>query len=147
MFWTPRPSDARRTWTNCSPPSRTSTANFSKRGWASPTLEAKARAVLDARANHPLSTLADLYDPLTMPADLVKAHAELDRAVERCYRSEPFASDRQRVEFLFALYESTTMPLLPVEKTKRRRGRGMAKAGAKQQPHREATLLLGVSST
>ncbi|MFZ4779692.1 MAG: class I SAM-dependent DNA methyltransferase, partial [Terrimicrobiaceae bacterium] len=68
-------------------------------------VEAKAQAVLDARAKYPLSTLADLYDPLTMPADLVKAHADLDRAVDQCYRKQPFTSDRQRVEFLFALYE------------------------------------------
>lgn len=86
-------------------------------------VEAKAKAVLDARARYPLSTLADLYDPLTMPADLVKAHADLDRAVDRCYRSQPFTSERQRVEFLFALYESYTAPLLPAEKTRRRRGR------------------------
>jgi hypothetical protein len=90
-------------------------------------VEAKAKAVLDARASYPLSTLADLYDPLTMPADLVKAHADLDRAVDRCYRSQPFTSERQRVEFLFALYESYTAPLLPADKTKRRRGRGKAK--------------------
>jgi hypothetical protein len=85
-------------------------------------VEAKAQAVLDARANHPLSTLADLYDSLTMPPDLVKAHADLDRAVDRCYRTAPFTSDRQRVEFLFALYERYTAPLLPVEKKGKRRG-------------------------
>ena len=51
------------------------------------------------------NTLADLYDPLAMPAKLVKAHAALDRAADRCYRAQPFASDRQRVEFLFGLYE------------------------------------------
>jgi hypothetical protein len=84
------------------------------------TVEVKAQAVLDARAKHPLSTLADLYDPLTMPADLVKAHAELDRAVDQCYRSAPFTSDRQRVEFLFALYEQYTSPLLPIEKKPKR---------------------------
>ena len=49
----------------------------------------------------PGSTLADLYDPIAMPPVLAKAHAELDRAVDRCYRKEPFASDRARVEFLF----------------------------------------------
>ncbi|HEX7860951.1 MAG TPA: type IIL restriction-modification enzyme MmeI [Verrucomicrobiae bacterium] len=42
---------------------------------------------------------------------LVKAHAELGRAVEKCYRPEPFHSDRERVEFLFALYEKLTTPL------------------------------------
>ncbi len=88
------------------------------------TVEAKAQAVLDVRKRYPLATLADLYDPLTMPADLVKAHADLDRAVDQCYRKQPFTSDRQRVEFLFALYERYTAPLLPVEK-KGRRGRGI----------------------
>jgi len=82
-----------------------------------------AQAVLDARANYPLSTLADLYDPLIMPADLVKAHADLDRAVDQCYRSQPFTSDRQRIEFLFALYERYTAPLLPMAKKEKRRVR------------------------
>ena len=50
-----------------------------------------------------------------------RPHAELDRAVERCYRAEPFRSDRERVEQLFRLYEQLTAPLLPVTKTKRRR--------------------------
>ena len=69
-----------------------------------------------------LCTLAALYDPLSMPPALVKAHAELDRAVEKCYRPEPFHSDRERVEFLFSLYEKLTAPLLPVTpKTKGRR--------------------------
>ena len=85
-------------------------------------VEKKAQAVLDVREKYPLSTLADLYDPLTMPADLVKAHAELDRAVDLCYRSAPFTSDRQRIEFLFALYEQYTSPLLPVaNKTRKKR--------------------------
>ena len=44
---------------------------------------AAAQAVLDARAQYPTSTLADLYDPLTMPAELHKAHQELDHAVEQ----------------------------------------------------------------
>ncbi len=69
-----------------------------------------------------MNTLADLYDPLTMPAALAKAHAELDRAVERCYRAEPFRSDRERVEHLFALYEKlTTLFLTPKTKTRSRR--------------------------
>ena len=48
-----------------------------------------------------------------MPPALHKAHEELDRAVEKCYRPEPFHSDRERVEFLFSLYEKLTAPLLP----------------------------------
>jgi hypothetical protein len=85
-------------------------------------VEAAAQAVLGARAQYPTSTLADLYDPLMMPAPLLKAHQELDRAVDRCYRPEPFDSDRHRVEYLFALYEKITAPLLPkAEKRKRRK--------------------------
>ena len=60
----------------------------------------------------PAATLADLYDPLAMPPTLAKAHAELDRVVDLCYRPEKFGTDRQRVEFLFALYEKLTAPLL-----------------------------------
>lgn len=97
--------------------------------WPNPTpeqrarVETQARAVLAAREPHlpprGMSTLADLYDPLTMPAALGRAHAELDRAVEKCYRAEPFHSDRERVEHLFRLYEQLTAPLLPA--TPRRR--------------------------
>lgn len=68
-------------------------------------VEAAAQDVLDARANHPGSSLADLYDPLTMPADLVKAHQALDRAVDRCYRSKAFGSEGERVGYLFEKYE------------------------------------------
>jgi len=84
-------------------------------------VEAAAQAVLDARAQFPTATLADLYDPLTMPKALLEAHQELDRAVDRCYRPEPFTSDRQRVEYLFALYEQLTAPLVAAAKTKKRR--------------------------
>ena len=86
------------------------------------TVEAAAQAVLDARARHPTSTLADLYDLLTMPAPLLKAHQELDRAVDRCYRPDPFPSDRHRVEYPFALYEKITAPLVAAAKPKRERG-------------------------
>ena len=86
-------------------------------------VEAAAEAVLDARAVYPDSALADLYDPLTMPAALVKAHAALDRAVDRCYRRETFGSDRERVEHLFALYEQLSAPLLPVEEKPKRKRR------------------------
>ena len=75
-------------------------------------VEAAAQAVLDARKKFPDATLADLYDPLAMPKDLVKAHAGLDRAVDLCYRPQPFGTGRQRVEHLFALYEKLTTPLM-----------------------------------
>jgi hypothetical protein len=56
-----------------------------------------------------------------MPATLVRAHAELDRAVDRCYRRQPFTSERQRVEYLFALYERLTAPLIAEPRKKSRR--------------------------
>ena len=82
-------------------------------------VKSKAQAVLDARQQFPNATLADLYDPLAMPPALGKAHAELDRAVDLCYRPEKFESDRHRVEFLFGLYEKLTAPLLPLSKPKK----------------------------
>jgi hypothetical protein len=84
-------------------------------------VEDATQAVLDARAAHPTATLADLYDPVTMPPDLAKAHAALDKAVDRCYRPEPFGAERERIEHLFALYEKLTTPLAPVTPTKKRR--------------------------
>lgn len=84
-------------------------------------MEAAAQAVLDARKKFPEATLADLYDPLSMPPALVKAHAALDRAVDLCYRPQPFENDRQRVEHLFALYEKLTAPLLPSARRVRQR--------------------------
>ena len=83
-------------------------------------VEAAAQAVLDARAQFPQSSLADLYDPLTMPPALVKAHQTLDRAVDACYRKAAFASDAQRVEFLFERYQQLTS-LLPAASVKKSR--------------------------
>ena len=80
-----------------------------------------ARRVLDARKEFPDATLADLYDPLAMPKELTKAHADLDRVVDRCYRRQPFQNDSQRVEYLFALYEKLTAPLIPDAKRRRQR--------------------------
>ena len=84
-------------------------------------LEPLARAVLDARANHPEATLADLYDPDLMPPGLRRAHQSLDRAVDRLYRRGGFSSERERVEHLFALYEKMRAPLKPGREPKRRR--------------------------
>jgi hypothetical protein len=61
------------------------------------------------------ASLTDLYDPLTMPPALVKAHQALDRAVDACYRKAAFTNDAQRVEFLFERYQQLTS-LLPTEK-------------------------------
>ncbi|MGI0482046.1 class I SAM-dependent DNA methyltransferase [Geminocystis sp. CENA526] len=75
-----------------------------------------AQKILDIRNNYPDSSLADLYDRLTMPNDLVKAHQNLDKAVDLCYRKQPFSSELNRIEFLFNLYESMTAPLLKIDK-------------------------------
>jgi hypothetical protein len=61
--------------------------------------------VLSERENHSEKTMAELYDPDKMPAALKEAHHQLDLAVERCYRSKPFESDEERLEYLFKLYE------------------------------------------
>ncbi len=86
-------------------------------------VEACAQKVLDVRQRYldTGNTLADLYDAVCMPAVLVKAHIALDRAVDRCYRREPFPSDRERVEYLFGLYESLTAPLAPSAPAKKSR--------------------------
>ncbi len=67
-----------------------------------------AQGILDARATYPDSTLADLYDPLTMPPDLRKAHDAVDRFVDRLYRKAPFATDADRVALLFKRYQELT---------------------------------------
>jgi type II restriction/modification system DNA methylase subunit YeeA len=69
------------------------------------TLERHVRSVLEERENHSEKTLAELYDPDKMPAGLREAHGNLDLAVERFYRSKPFLSEEERLEFLFKLYE------------------------------------------
>jgi hypothetical protein len=84
-------------------------------------VEECASEVLAEREQFPGSTLADLYDPVSMPPRLAKAHEALDRAVDRCYRKEPFATDRLRVEFLFGLYEQLTAPLALDKKEKKPR--------------------------
>jgi len=67
-------------------------------------VEECAQSVLDARAQFPHSSLADLYDPNTMPPELVKAHTDLDRAVDACYNKK-FPTKESRIEFLFELYK------------------------------------------
>lgn len=90
--------------------------------WPTPTdkaraaVEAAAEAVLAARAAHPTSSLADLYDPRSMPADLRKAHDALDRAVDAAYGYKGDTDDASRVAHLFRLYEQLTAPLAPAPK-------------------------------
>ncbi len=82
-------------------------------------VESKAQAVLDARAQFPDSTLADLYDPNTMPPALLKAHQALDKAVDKAYRKAAFKDEKERIEFLFERYQKLTEPLIQPEKKKR----------------------------
>jgi hypothetical protein len=83
-------------------------------------IETAAQKVLDARLQFPNSSLADLYDPLTMPPALVKAHNELDKAVDLAYRPQPFTSEANRMVFLFELYEKYTADLFTKEKPKKK---------------------------
>ncbi len=82
-------------------------------------IEQAAQCVLDARAQFASSSLADLYDPLTMPPVLLKAHQKLDAAVDAAYRpsggKKTYATDADRVAFLFDLYQRITS-LLPAAK-------------------------------
>ena len=85
-------------------------------------IEQAAQSVLDARAQFADSSLADLYDPLTMPPALLKAHQKLDIAVDAAYvpcgGKKTYASDAERVAFLFELYQRITS-LLPVTAAKK----------------------------
>jgi hypothetical protein len=83
-------------------------------------IEGAAEKVLAARAQFPDSSLADLYDPLTMPPALLKAHQTLDKAVDQAYRPLPFTTDTQRIEYLFELYEKYAANLFSQKKEKKR---------------------------
>ena len=78
-----------------------------------------AQQVLDARLQFPNSSLADLYDPNTMPPVLAKAHQQLDKAVDLCYRPQPFINETKRIEFLFELYDKYTAGLFAGEVKKK----------------------------
>ena len=64
--------------------------------------------ILDEREKHSQKTLAQLYDPDKMPEGLRKAHHALDIAIEQCYRTKPFESDEERLEYIFKMYEEMT---------------------------------------
>lgn len=86
-------------------------------------VENAAQVVLDVRAKYPTSSLADLYDPLTMPADLVKAHQNLDRAVDNAYARRTFQTSAEHMNFLFDLYKKFTEPLLTIKVKKQKKRR------------------------
>ena len=69
-------------------------------------LEEHAFRILDERERNPEKTIAELYDPDSMPSGLLAAHRELDTLVEGCYQSRPFRSDEERQKLLFELYEA-----------------------------------------
>ena len=75
---------------------------------AQAAIKIAAQAVLDARAKDKSQSLADLYDPLTMPPELLKAHQKLDKAVDAAYGYKGPADDAARVAFLFRLYQQLT---------------------------------------
>lgn len=85
-------------------------------------IEDAAQSVIAAREAHPSDTLADLYDPLRTPADLVKAHQRLDKAVEAAYGKSSCKTDAERVAFLFSLYQKYTslLPAAPVKKARKK---------------------------
>ena len=83
-------------------------------------IEKATEKVLEVREQFPNSSLADLYSPLTMPPALVKAHNELDKAVDLAYRPQPFTSEANRMVFLFELYEKYTADLFTKEKPKKK---------------------------
>ena len=95
-------------------------------------IESAAQGVLDARAAHPESSLADLYDPVAMPPDLTKAHQKLDAAVDAAYfaahaaegAKKSWRNDADRVAFLFTLYQKFTS-LLPVDSAKSKRAKAL----------------------
>ena len=84
-------------------------------------IEVAARKVLEIRLGFPDNCLADLYSVISMPPALVKAHSDLDKAVDMAYRPQPFISETKRIEFLFDLYIKYTSGLFAVEK--KRKGR------------------------
>ena len=95
---------------------------------AQAAIETAAQAVLDARtqfqSGEQNASLADLYDPLTMPPALVKAHQKLDAAVDAAYAlsggKKTWKNDAERVAYLFELYQKYTS-LLPTDQPKAKR--------------------------
>jgi type I restriction-modification system DNA methylase subunit len=84
-------------------------------------IEAAAQGVTDARNNHPGASLADLYDPLTMPRDLVDAHHKLDREVLAAYGLKPTSTESEILSNLFGRYSALTADLFTDQKPKKSR--------------------------
>jgi hypothetical protein len=89
-------------------------------------VEEAAAGLLAARSDHPQASLADLYDPLATPADLIAAHRSLDRAVDLAFSARRrFTTDADRLQFLLDRYVRVTAAdqLLPVTSQRRSRRR------------------------
>ncbi|MFP5470842.1 MAG: class I SAM-dependent DNA methyltransferase [Bacteroidia bacterium] len=84
-------------------------------------IETAAQKVMDARKLYPKNTLDELYKPTAMPVELIKAHNELDKAVDAAYSKQAFTSEAKRMEFLFELYEKYTADLFSKGKTKKKK--------------------------
>ena len=89
-------------------------------------IEQTAQRILVARAAHPNASLAQLYDPLTMPTELAKAHQANDKAVDKAYGYKGADDDASRVAFLFKLYEKATSLLPPAPVKRKRKTKGVA---------------------
>ncbi len=118
-------------------------------GWNTfpvPTLTEKNKAdltrcaedILLAREAHFPKTIADLYAPEAMPADLRAAHERNDEVLERIYIGRRFRNDTERLERLFALYTEMTEKQA---KTAKPKGRGGARAGKAAAPGQEDALV------
>lgn len=64
-----------------------------------------AQTILNVRKLYPESSLADLYDPLTMPIELRKAHEANDKAVLKAYGLKPSETEQEIIQYLFEMYE------------------------------------------
>ena len=95
-------------------------------------LTMSAQAILDARNIYSNASLADLYDPLTMPVELVKAHQANNKAVDEAYGYKGGDDDASRVAFLFKRHEELTS-LLPATVAKKKR--------AKKQDESQSNLI------
>ena len=81
---------------------------------------ASAISIIKSRLSHPESNLASLYDSISMPLDLLKAHESNDKAVDKAYCYKGKDDDASRVAFLFKLYEEQTSLLLTTDVKKKR---------------------------
>jgi len=82
-------------------------------------IEEAVKDIFAARDKYKGATLAQLYDPDTMPKELLVAHQKNDRLVDRLYRPQPFTSELKRLEYLFDLYSKLINPLLIAPKKKK----------------------------